>query len=565
MARSFQNLPHPAAPRPDSLRIEHGINDDVLRFTFLGTVGVSALYALAVVAHLLVLEGNTRVVMMLAAATSAVALGVIALAIRRRVVPPRLSHLAAFAVFLVILVNSGLMLWITEDMKQSTNFILMIAVIGFVMLRRRWLFATLLVTLMSWATIVTSFMTHDDLVHYGFGIGMATLAALLVSLARRRAVTTLVQGRIDSEKQAMDVARLSTRFETVVESALDGIFSLDAVGRTLLVNAAATRITRRNSQELIGKDFHEAVGHVGEDGEPHDGPCPVDVVAAGGRAISVRGELFTHPDGTRYAVEFTAAPLAGPAGESDGAVVVFRDVSEAVASEKLKDHFVSNVSHELRTPLTSIGGALRLLASGAVKDPSETENLLRISLSSTDRLVRLVEQILDIERIESGRLRLDIAPCDASEMVSAAVNSVLGPAIEAGVQVRRNVAPISIEADHDRIVQVLVNLIGNAVKFSDRGGKVTVTVASDADFATFSVVDHGRGIPENRISSLFQRYEQVGTGESRRVGAGLGLAISQGIVQQHRGEIRVTSQVGQGSTFSFKLPLKQPPTESSSR
>jgi signal transduction histidine kinase len=234
--------------------------------------------------------------------------------------------------------------------------------------------------------------------------------------------------------------------------------------------------------------------------------------------------------------------------------------------ERLKDELVSIVAHELRTPLTSIRGSLGLLASGKL-DPrsSQGQRLVEIAAQNSDRLVRLVNDMLDLERLESGALGLEQAATPADRLVEQAVDAVRGAAQEAGVRLAADVRPdLALWADADRAVQVLVNLLSNAVKFSPAGAQVRVTAERRGDEALFQVRDRGRGIPHDQLEAIFERFRQVDSSDARKKGGtGLGLAISRSIVHQHGGRIWVASALGQGSTFFFTLPLARggPPSQ----
>lgn len=228
-------------------------------------------------------------------------------------------------------------------------------------------------------------------------------------------------------------------------------------------------------------------------------------------------------------------------------------------SERVKDEFVSVVGHELRTPLTSIRGSLGLLAGGLVGElPQEAANMVALAMDNTDRLVRLVNDILDIERMDSGHLPLQRAPVQVSELVRQSEQALRGAAQDAGVRLRAEVQELSVCADGDRVVQALVNLLGNAIKFSPRDSVVTVavTVGRGDGCAVFSVADSGRGIPADQLETVFERFNQVDVSDAReRGGSGLGLAIARGIVESHGGRLWAESIPGQGSTFRFTLPL----------
>jgi signal transduction histidine kinase len=257
----------------------------------------------------------------------------------------------------------------------------------------------------------------------------------------------------------------------------------------------------------------------------------------------------------------------------DGEIVylstIARDVSAASEVlrlrdvEIMKDEFVSTVSHELRTPLTSIIASLGLLADGAIAplDPAVQE-VVDIALINSERLVHLVDDILDYERMEVSTIELKPAFVSAAGMVDSAIMAVIGTARERNVELIADPevdGDFEIECDPHRVIQVLINLLGNAVKFSPHSSSVIARVDRSADgSASFAIIDHGHGIDKEMLPKLFDPFWQVDSSASRAVGgSGLGLAISRRIVEQHGGTIEVNSERGVGSTFRVVLPLRQ--------
>ncbi len=232
--------------------------------------------------------------------------------------------------------------------------------------------------------------------------------------------------------------------------------------------------------------------------------------------------------------------------------------AELRESERVKDEFISVVGHELRTPLTSIRGSLGLLQAGMLGElPREAGEMVDLAVTNTDRLVRLINDVLDIERMDAGRMELDLVPVKASELVRQAAQIVQVTATQAKVTLELDVEEgLMVSVDADRVIQVLVNLLGNAVKFSDRWSVVAVSARSDSGQALFAIHDTGRGIPPELQETIFERFRQVDASDARdKGGSGLGLAIARGIVEHHGGRIWVASKPGEGSTFSFTLPL----------
>jgi signal transduction histidine kinase len=243
--------------------------------------------------------------------------------------------------------------------------------------------------------------------------------------------------------------------------------------------------------------------------------------------------------------------------------LALRELADAIAmrrqAEQVKDEFISVVGHELRTPLTSIRGSLGLLEGGVFGAlPREASEMLALAVTNTDRLVRLINDVLDFERMEAGRMELELAPVGAAELVRNALQIVQMHATQGGVTLACEIDErMTVSADGDRIVQVLVNLLGNAVKFSPPGSTVTIAAAPDEHgHARFTIADGGRGIPPDQLETVFERFRQVDSSDAReKGGSGLGLAIARDIVELHGGRIEVESELGHGSTFRFTLPL----------
>jgi len=226
----------------------------------------------------------------------------------------------------------------------------------------------------------------------------------------------------------------------------------------------------------------------------------------------------------------------------------------------MKNEFLSVVSHELRTPLTSIRGSLGLLSGGALGELSApAQRMAAIALDSSERLTRLINDILDMERVESGTMPMNFVEQDAAGLIRAAVGEIEGLAQSSMVTVEIMSAHGRVIGDSDRVVQTLTNLLGNAIKFSAAGGIVRVSASEQAGRVRFQVADEGRGIPEDKLERIFDRFEQVDSSDTRLSGgSGLGLAISRGIVERHGGRIWAESQPGVGTVVSFDIPATTP-------
>lgn len=240
----------------------------------------------------------------------------------------------------------------------------------------------------------------------------------------------------------------------------------------------------------------------------------------------------------------------------DSALVIVRDISERKLADRLKNDFVSMVSHELRTPLTSIRGSLSLMASGQVADPESSRLLLDAAARNSERLVRLINDLLDLGKLEAGSLEFHTRTLDIVPLVGHAIEASRGYAEQLGVRLEAETdAPEApVDADPDRIMQVLGNLLSNAARFSPRGETVRVRVARRGGAVRVSVSDRGPGIPEEFRPRVFRKFAQAAGGEAKG-GTGLGLCISKSIVERHRGAMGFESEPGRGATFYFDLPV----------
>ena len=357
----------------------------------------------------------------------------------------------------------------------------------------------------------------------------------------------------DEVKERTDqLRRMNVRHERILAAVGEGIVGVDADGLITFVNVAAGRMLGCQPVALVGRDACEALC-----GLPHE-HCPLRVVGSLGHVITDEQTTYRRSDGSLLPVEVTAAPQEKPDGRGRaGVVVAFRDVTERQAVEQLKQQFVSSVSHELRTPLTSIRGVLEMLSDGDAGDLPETaQELIGTAQRGSERLSRLVNDIIDVEKLASGDFSVVPRPTDVPALVHDAIASLEG--LAAGTDVRLRVGELTGRAlcDPDRVEQALVNLIGNAVKFSPEGGVVLVSAVAEETQVVVSVRDQGRGIPEDQLATVFERFHQVRTTDAtEKGGTGLGLTITRSIVERHGGHIWVASPEGKGTTFSFTLPL----------
>ena len=359
-------------------------------------------------------------------------------------------------------------------------------------------------------------------------------------------------------ERTKELRKITNQNQLLLSSVADGIYGVDTEGRITMVNRATVKLLGRSEAELRGANAHDLFHAPRSDGTPfpYDG-CYIAEATTSGLTASGEDDVYLRGDGRTMVVEATASPLRGEEGIS-GAVVVFRDVSQRREMDRMKQEFISVVSHELRTPLTSIRGALGLLAGGAFGElPSSAAKMIDIATSGSVRLGRLVNDILEIERLDTGMLPLAIRTHDAATACHEAIVATAGMAQAADVALALGAVDGRVRADKDRLVQVLINLVGNAVRFSDPGDSVLVAATPSDGRVEFAVSDTGRGIPEDKLESIFGRFSQVDSSDTReKGGTGLGLAICRGLIERMDGRIWVESTLGQGSTFRFELPAE---------
>jgi PAS domain S-box-containing protein len=356
-------------------------------------------------------------------------------------------------------------------------------------------------------------------------------------------------------KRTRELREITTQRELLLASVADGIYGVDLDGRITMVNEATTRLLGRSEAQLLGADAHDLFHAPAEDGStyPREG-CYIADATRSGLTTPGEGDVYLRGKGPSIDVEATASPLSSEHGIT-GAVVVFHDVSQRREMDRLKQKFISTISHELRSPLSSIRGALGLLSGGALGDiPPRAAKMVDIATSGSIRLGRLVNDILDIERLDSGMLPLTMEGHDMSEVCREAISATTGMALAAGISLEIGDVSGRVLADRDRLVQVLINLVGNAVRFSDPGDSVRLEAEWVEKWIQIAVSDSGRGIPAGMLDTIFGRFSQVDASDTReKGGTGLGLAICRGLIERMGGRIWVESELGKGSTFRFRL------------
>jgi len=351
---------------------------------------------------------------------------------------------------------------------------------------------------------------------------------------------------------ASALAESARQERAIVDHALDIICSLDAECRFKKVSPACTRIWGYEPSKLSGTLI---ANFLVED----DAIRVINLLSqakANETAVIALEAQFKRQNDTLLWMEWSIHWSS----QEQSFFCVAHDITERKALERMKQDFANMVSHDLRTPLTSTQAFFDLLATGAYGDLSSKglDNVSRLK-ANVSRLLNLIDELLDIEKMESGKMEMKLAATSLSAIVEGGIDMVRGFADQQKVTIENTLEQpdILVMADNDRLIQVLHNLLSNAIKSSPDGSAITVSAHQDSGFVRVSVIDRGCGIPAQYRDAIFDRYRQVGT--SLSAGTGLGLAICRSIVDEHRGSIGVISEEGNGSTFWFSIPLAESP------
>ncbi|MGC9524675.1 MAG: PAS domain-containing sensor histidine kinase [Limnospira sp.] len=357
---------------------------------------------------------------------------------------------------------------------------------------------------------------------------------------------------ITSYKETEKALKIKTElFRALFEQITLGVAFTKMDGTPILVNHQLCELLGYSESELMNLNFRDLLDS--ENWKPDYNSC--QNATSNPPQVLATERCYTRPDGTTFWGVTVISTICDIPHLGNLNVILIRDISDRKQIEQIKDEFVSTVSHELRTPLTSIYASLTLLNSGLYKTcPEKKEKMLEVATRETSRLVRLVNDILDIEKLRSGKAELDQTVCNVADLIEESVNSLQPLAEQKQIAIVRHWLAASIWATPDAMIQILNNLLSNAIKFSASGSTITISVSLQDEAVLFQVQDRGCGIPADQLETIFQPFKQVKGLSHHPKGTGLGLAICQKLVQQHGGKIWVESRLGEGSTFIFTIP-----------
>jgi len=366
-------------------------------------------------------------------------------------------------------------------------------------------------------------------------------------------LTTMTQQYQTVSDKYQKVNAEKTQTESIVRSIAEGLIVVNNQGEVLLINPAAEKLLGVEKETRLGKPL---LSEVKED-------QLISMVKQGTEKQGKEIVLNSGNDNTKKILRTSTAVIENENGQTVGMVSVLTDVTKQKEVEELKARFVSNVSHELRTPIVTIQKALSLLNDQTTGPLNETQQkFIDISQRNLENLSHLINDLLDMAKIEAGKMRLAFAPARAEEVISGALESLSPWASSKGIRLEKKISAglPTIEMDTKRVHQVLVNLIGNAIKFTPPNGTITTAAIPSRDSVEINVTDTGVGIAKQDLPKVFDRFQQVGERIASDIsGTGLGLSISKEIIELHGGRIWVESEPGKGATFRFTLPFHRKP------
>ncbi|HEY9848714.1 MAG TPA: PAS domain S-box protein [Leptolyngbyaceae cyanobacterium] len=380
-----------------------------------------------------------------------------------------------------------------------------------------------------------------------------TLSTIRDGEDRPIGIRWLIKDMTERKQAQAKLQEAERRWRFLLENVQLAVVGLDLNGTLNYVNPFCLQITGYAESEVLGLNWFETF--ISPADRPQIQKIFSEILTS--NAHTYYQNFIVTKSGEQRFIAWNNTLLRDLAGNAIGTIGIGEDITERRKIEQMKNEFLGIVSHELRTPLTAIRASLGLLQSGMYDNkPEKVKRLIEIAAIDSERLVRLVNDILDLERLESGRAILEKTTCKAADLMQQAVNAVQGIALPQNITLSIHPTDVEVWAASDAIVQVLTNLLTNGIKFSPPDTTITLQARRQNGLVLFQVSDRGRGIPADKLEAIFGRFQQVDASDSRdKGGTGLGLAICRSIIDRHGGRIWAESTLGIGSTFNFTLPL----------
>ena len=392
---------------------------------------------------------------------------------------------------------------------------------------------------------------------------VVTRNAQSIRAARQRAEYDLLAAKEALEGRTLELERANALIRAIAENAASCLLLLDSHGVANYVNPATVEETGRQRADWKETPFHELL-HAPESVSGHAAAsCPIAQALASGLSLKKHRDVFVRDDGSTFPVSCSLSPLRGE-GRAAGAVLEFRDISDELVAQRAleeanrrKDEFLATLSHELRTPMTAVLGWARMLRIGL--PDSEVQNALIAIERSAEIQAQMIDDVLDVSRIVAGKLTFVPTAVAIAPVVRAAMTTVHPAATAKGIELLASIPPDlpDVLGDEGRLQQVIWNLLANSVKFTPRGGSVTIRAVEAGSLLRLTVADTGKGIESGYLSRVFEPFSQEdGSFTRAHEGIGLGLSIVRSLVELHGGRVRVASEgAGKGATFTVELPI----------
>lgn len=348
------------------------------------------------------------------------------------------------------------------------------------------------------------------------------------------------------EKMFNTIHDRENKLNAVLTSMDDGVLAVDTNLKVILVNRSVAEMLNEDQDSLIGKELIEVIQSY----------QLIEIVSDAMTSMkSTVSEIKLYPSSSRI-MAVSISPLEGESNSTIGVVIVLRDITELRRLENMRKEFVANVSHELRTPLTSIKGFVETILNDKSMEPRLVERFLTIVNEETDRMIALINDLLDLSRIESGKAKPIFEVVNIKKIFADTIIMFRSKMEQKDITIENRLEDLLVMGDPKLLRQVTTNLIDNAIKYNKEGGHIWIDSVIRKDIAEISVTDTGFGIPADRLDRIFERFYRVDKGRSRQMGGtGLGLSIIKHIIDRHNGEIRAESELGEGTTITFTLKM----------